>query len=226
MTNSQRMRRERGDDLLDHAVGEIFLLRVAAHVLERQHRDRRLVGERQRRRVRASAPFSPGGPRPPRPADRRDARAPTRKTWTGWAMFFSAWSPRSSTGKSSFAAGLGQHRVRDADAAGLGHGFEPRGDVDAVAMNVVAVDDDVAEIDPDAPIRCGLGRRVLGHRRLPLDRAAHRVDDAGELDEQSVAGGLDDAAVMPGDRRVDQPGAQRLEPRAACLPHPAPISRE
>jgi len=35
---------ERGDDLLDHAVGEIFLLRVARHVLERQHRDRRLVG--------------------------------------------------------------------------------------------------------------------------------------------------------------------------------------
>jgi hypothetical protein len=35
---------ERGDDLLDHAVGEIFLLRIAAHILERQHRDRRLVG--------------------------------------------------------------------------------------------------------------------------------------------------------------------------------------
>ena len=41
--------RERGDDLLDHAVDEIFLLRVAAHIGEGQHRDRRLVGERQRR---------------------------------------------------------------------------------------------------------------------------------------------------------------------------------
>ena len=39
--------RERGDDLLDHAVGEIFLLGVARHVLKRQHRDRRLIGERQ-----------------------------------------------------------------------------------------------------------------------------------------------------------------------------------
>src|SRR6516162_10677760 len=38
---------ERGDDLLDHAVGEVFLLWIAAEVLERQHRDRRLVGERQ-----------------------------------------------------------------------------------------------------------------------------------------------------------------------------------
>src|SRR4029077_12294889 len=44
---------ERGDDLLDHAVGEVFLLRVAAHVLERQDRDRRLVGQRQRRFARS-----------------------------------------------------------------------------------------------------------------------------------------------------------------------------
>src|SRR5882672_9703893 len=38
---------ERGDDFLDHAVDEIFLLRVAAHIGERQYRDRWLVGERQ-----------------------------------------------------------------------------------------------------------------------------------------------------------------------------------
>src|SRR5262249_19560738 len=31
--------RERGDDLLDHAVGEVFLVRVARHVLERQYGD-------------------------------------------------------------------------------------------------------------------------------------------------------------------------------------------
>jgi len=38
--------RECGDDLLDHAVGEIFLLGVAAHILEGQDGDRRLVGQR------------------------------------------------------------------------------------------------------------------------------------------------------------------------------------
>jgi len=38
---------ERGDDLLDHAVGEVLLLRVAAHIGKGQHRDRWLVGERQ-----------------------------------------------------------------------------------------------------------------------------------------------------------------------------------
>jgi len=35
---------ERGDDLLDHAVDEIFLLRITAHILKRQHRDRGLAG--------------------------------------------------------------------------------------------------------------------------------------------------------------------------------------
>src|SRR6516162_2960076 len=39
--------RERGDNFLDHAVGEIFLLWITAHVLERQYRDRRLVGQRE-----------------------------------------------------------------------------------------------------------------------------------------------------------------------------------
>ncbi len=34
--------------LLDHTVGEILLLGIAAHILERQHRQRRLVRERQR----------------------------------------------------------------------------------------------------------------------------------------------------------------------------------
>ena len=41
-------------------------------------------------------------------------------------------------------------RRRDADAAGLGQRFKPRGDVDAVAIDVAVLDDDVAEIDADA----------------------------------------------------------------------------
>jgi hypothetical protein len=40
--------RERGDDLLDHAVDEIFLLWITTHIREGQYRDRRLVGECQR----------------------------------------------------------------------------------------------------------------------------------------------------------------------------------
>src|SRR5205823_1600013 len=39
-----------GDDVLGNTVGKEFLLGVARHVSERQYRDRRLVGERQRGR--------------------------------------------------------------------------------------------------------------------------------------------------------------------------------
>src|ERR1700683_1481307 len=38
----------------------------------------------------------------------------------------------------------------DANAAGLGEGLEPRGNVDAVAVNVLAFDNDVAKVDADA----------------------------------------------------------------------------
>ena len=40
--------RQRSDDVFDHAVGEIFLFGIAAHVVERQHRDRRPVRQRER----------------------------------------------------------------------------------------------------------------------------------------------------------------------------------
>ena len=51
----------------------------------------------------------------------------------------------------------------------------------------------------------------LGHRLLHFDRAAHRIDDAGKLHQQAVAGGLDDAAVVLGDLRIDEVAAQRFE---------------
>ena len=54
---------------------------------------------------------------------------------------------------------------------------------------------------------------ALGHFALHLDRAAHRVDDAGELDEQPVAGGLDDAAAVLVDLGVDQLAPNRLQRR-------------
>ena len=58
---------------------------------------------------------------------------------------------------------------------------------------------------------------ALDHAVLHLDGATHRVDDAAELDEAAVAGALDDAPVMRGDRRIDQIAAQRPEPRQRSL---------
>ena len=49
-------------------------------------------------------------------------------------------------------------------------------------------------------------------RRSGASGASDRVDDAGEFDQKSVAGGLDEAALVIGDLRIDQIGAQRLDP--------------
>src|ERR1700693_3133969 len=50
----------------------------------------------------------------------------------------------------NFAAHVIESRARDADATGLRNAFEARGDIDAIAENVVAFDEHVAEIDADA----------------------------------------------------------------------------
>src|SRR5271170_6958975 len=106
------------------------------------------------------------------------------------------------------------NRIGDEHPAGIGQGFDPCGDVDAVAIEVVALDDHVAEIDPDAQFDAvvrAYTRVVLGHRLLHRDRAAHRVDDARKLDQHAVAGGLDDAPVVLGNFRIEELAAQRLE---------------
>jgi hypothetical protein len=47
---------------------------------------------------------------------------------------------------------------------------------------------------------------------LNFKATAERVDHAAELDQQTIAGGLDDAAAVPGDRRIEELAAQRLQP--------------
>ena len=54
---------------------------------------------------------------------------------------------------------------------------------------------------------------ALDHGVLHFECAAHRVDDAAELDDAAVAGALDDAAMMHGDCGVNQIAAQRPQPR-------------
>ena len=63
----------------------------------------------------------------------------------------------------------------------------------------------------------GTPRVALDHAGLNLDRAAHGVDHAAELDEAAVAGALDDAAVMQGDGRIDQVAVQRPQPRQNAI---------
>ena len=141
-------------------------------------------------------------------------------------MFLTCCSPRSSKRD---RAGRGpsdgrRPRCRPRQAAPA---LEPRRDVDAIAVDVVAVDDHVAEVDADPEldaVRRLEVRVVLGDAPLHLDRALDSVDHARELDQRAVAGELDDAAAMLGDPGLDEVLAQRLEPgvRAASS---SPISR-
>jgi len=58
---------------------------------------------------------------------------------------------------------------------------------------------------------------ALDHAVLHLNRAAHGVDHAAELNETSVAGALYDTPVMHGDDRIDQIAAERPEPRQRAI---------
>jgi len=112
------------------------------------------------------------------------------------------------------------NRIGDEHSAGIGQGLDPRGDVDAVAIEVIALDDYVAEVDADAQLDAVVRREPLiplGHRLLHLDRAAHRIDDAGKFHQQAVAGGLDDAAVVLGDLRIEELLPQRFEALVRAL---------
>ena len=60
-------------------------------------------------------------------------------------------------------------------------------------------------------------RVALDHGVLHFERAAHRVNDAAELDDAAVAGALDDAPMMHGDRRINQIAAQRAQSRQSSI---------
>ena len=109
----------------------------------------------------------------------------------------------------------------ETDTARLANAFQARGDIDAVTHQIaVALLDDVAQMDTDAELDAAFGRQAgiaLDHGILHFDGAAHGVDDAAELDEASVAGALDHAAIVHGDGRIDQIAAQRPQPRQDAI---------
>ena len=103
------------------------------------------------------------------------------------------------------------------NCARLRNALEPRGDIDAVAHQVaVALLDDVADVNADAEFDSPVLRHAgvaLDEAVLNLDRAADGVHDAAKLDNASIAGALDDAAVMSGDGRVDEVAAEPPQAR-------------
>jgi len=118
--------------------------------------------------------------------------------------------------KINLAADLALGVVRNADASGFRNTLQARGDVDAVAENVAVVEDDISDVNTDAKFNSDVLRNVSvlsGHSALDFGGAPRRVYGAGEFDQHAVAGGLDDAASMLGDRRIEKRLPQCLELR-------------
>jgi hypothetical protein len=99
--------------------------------------------------------------------------------------------------------------VRDENGSRLGRGFEPRRDIDTVAVGVATLGDHVAATDPDPRQDAPLVRNVpltVEHPAPDLHRAAHGVYNPRELRPQAVAGVPYRAAPMLlDDLRLDAP---------------------
>jgi hypothetical protein len=85
-------------------------------------------------------------------------------------------------------------------------------------------DDHIADIDPD-PEQDALIRGIVAYgfvdAVLEQHRRPYRIDGAGEFRQQSVAGVLDDAAAVTGDRRrngvCQQRHHARMRPLFVCV---------
>jgi hypothetical protein len=84
--------------------------------------------------------------------------------------------------------------------------LQPGGKIDAVAHEIVAFDDDVAEIDADAkPHAAGLrARGILSvDCQLDLGGATQRLNRAGKLGDDAVPGTAENPSLVPWDQQVE-----------------------
>src|SRR5580704_17036490 len=106
------------------------------------------------------------------------------------------------------------HRTRDADAAHWAFRLQSGCDVHAIAMEVSAIGNHVADVDADAEanasVRC-LIAVTDWHLLLHLDRAAHSTIDAVEGHQKRIAASLRHSATVFVDGWVDQNAPQRAQ---------------
>src|SRR5262245_6676413 len=132
--------RQRGDDLINHPVRKILLLGIAAHVLERQHGNRRPVRQ-WRDRAQPLAQCAKRSRAYGKSADRLGdvlelLFAPVLEASIQLAFDFAV------------------HLLRNQDAARIGGPLQPERNVDPVAKNfAISRDDNLPEIDPNAYLK-------------------------------------------------------------------------
>src|SRR5262245_21536817 len=164
---------------------------IAAHVLEWQYGNGRLVWERQCRSRACCFPATKAYVIDPhRPRD-----------------IFKLLFARIYEGNIDLALSIFLHSTRYADAARLCQSLQPSSYIHAVPEDVPAVDDDVADVDadpkldPSVRLHSGIS---LAHAALDFGGAAHRIDRACKLDQCAVALSLDDAAMVLRDLGINK----------------------
>src|SRR5215470_5414826 len=106
------------------------------------------------------------------------------------------------------------NRSRDEGLARVRQLLDPRGDVDAVAVEIVAVDNHVLDVDADTDLQALAAADAADLRQPVLYRVgpAHGVDCAAELDEQAVPDHAEQSPAILDDPRFEQVAPEGLPP--------------
>jgi hypothetical protein len=184
------------DDLLDHPIGEVFLLWIAAHIGERQHRYRRLVGERQNRcsvdRRRCWRVF------------RRSETDPinTHRSSNVFEALFAQIikCEVEPPAASSWTRAETQIPPESAKPSSRAATFTPS---PKMSPSSTTISPTLMPIRNSNAFLSGNPSITLGHCVLNFSRTPQGIDDTGELDQQAITGRFDDAATVFSDLRVD-----------------------
>src|SRR6202011_45976 len=175
--------RQSVQQILADPVAQKLVLPVGTHVHEREHGDGSLL-------------FSAG-------LARRSRRLPlARGRLPGFWLEYDAinlhWPldvlqldlANARQGLRDFVVYLIEHLLCDRDPPRIGQWLDPRGDVHAVAHNVVAAAQDIAQVNANSNLQLSVCRSTQvasGQRLLEFDGAIHRGHRAGKLNEKAVA---------------------------------------
>ena len=106
--------------------------------------------------------------------------------------------------------------LQDQHATGFGHRLQPRNEIDAFAQQIIAVDDDVAQVNTDAERQRSVGRLPrTAEFPLHLDGALHGLDHRWKIGDKPVAAVL---AMRPLCRSMNLENTSRAARSASSVP--------
>jgi hypothetical protein len=203
--------RERRDDVFDDAVGEVFLLRISAHIGEGKYRNRR---KRCNRRVCRQCELRLTG----RCAGARILRINAERAHRVGDVLHLLFALIDES-RSHLATDSTLYRVRDRDSARLGQPLQPGCDIDAVAVNcAVGFFHDVTEMDTDAKAHFAVFGDVFRHSGedfLYRKRGGNRAGRSFEYREHRISRHIDDPALVGIDMFAKR-GARGIERSYGC----------